>query len=90
MTETGGNSGGAIQMASASSLMLYPVDLAPPFAERAFAKNTIGKLALQIQETGLWFVKPLWRDVAFLKLHYFLGKLWAQTIMLVPQFRIGH
>jgi ABC-type polysaccharide transport system permease subunit len=90
MAEIGRNSGGAIQMARASSLVLDPVDFTPPFAEGAFAKNTISKLALEIQETEFRFLKPLWINVVFQKLHYLLGKLWAQTIMLVPQFRVGH
>jgi hypothetical protein len=53
-------------MTGALSVMLHSIDLTSPFAEDAFAEETICEFALEIQETEFRFLSPLWRDVIFL------------------------
>jgi hypothetical protein len=53
-------------MASAFPLSIHTIDPASPFAENAFAQETICELALQIQETEFRFFNSLWRDVPLL------------------------
>jgi len=66
MTEERRNPGYTIQMASAFPLSIHTIDPASPFAENAFAQETICELALQIQETEFRFFNSLWRYVALL------------------------
>jgi len=40
-------------MTGTAFAVVYTVDFAPPFAEDAFAEDTVRKFALEIQETEL-------------------------------------
>jgi hypothetical protein len=71
-------------MAGAFPFVLRAVDPAPPFTEDALVEDAIRKLALEIQETELRFLKPLLADAALFKLRSRSGKLRAETIMLLP------
>ena len=79
----------AIQMTSAFPPSRRAVYLTPPLAEHALAEDTIRQLALNIHEAGLGPFKPQRSGILPKVFHHF-RKLWAETVMLPPQFIVRH